>query len=159
MENSPLWALVHKTNRTEKYPFIATNNWIVFAVRRSVNYCFPPNSPLFRTIGGEKKKKSGNCEAFCFWSKRKYVTRTHHSSGDALLLFQPKILAAINYIRNVNKPRPDTETTCKYIPRTEASNVKKTDMVNSTDELVKQSVVVNNNKKSGYNSFFYTTVV
>ena len=68
-------------------------------------------------------------------------------------------MAAINYIRNVNKPRPDTETICKYIPRTEASNVKKTDMVNSTDELVKQSVVVNNNKKSGYNSFFYTTVI
>ena len=59
------------------------------------------------------------------------------SSSDILSLIQPKILAAIDYIRNVN--------TFQYISRTEASNVNKTDIVNSIDESVKQNVVVNNN--------------
>ena len=65
------------------------------------------------------------------------------SSSDVLSLFQPKILAAIDYIGNVNKQRPNAETIYKYISRTEASNVNKTDTVNSIDELVKQKVVVN----------------
>ena len=59
------------------------------------------------------------------------------SSSDVLSLFQPKILTAIDYIRNVNKQRPDAEAVYKYISRTEASNVNKTDIVNSIDELVK----------------------
>ena len=59
------------------------------------------------------------------------------SSSDALSLLQSKILAAIDYIRNVNKERLDAEAIYKYISRTEASNVNKTDIVNSTDELVK----------------------
>ena len=57
------------------------------------------------------------------------------SSSDVLSLFQPKILAAIDYIRNVNKQRPDAEAISTYISRTEASNVNKTDIVNSIDEL------------------------
>ena len=57
------------------------------------------------------------------------------SSSDVLSLFQSKILAAIDYIRNVNKQRPDTEAIC--ISRTEASNVNETDIVNSIDALVK----------------------
>ena len=65
------------------------------------------------------------------------------SSSDALSLFQPKILAAIDYIRNVNKQRPDAEAIYKYISRTEASNVNKIDIVHSIDELVKRNVVVN----------------
>ena len=48
---------------------------------------------------------------------------------------------------------------CQYISRTEASNVNKTDIVNSIDESVKQNVVVNNNNNnkknsSGYDSLF-----
>ena len=65
------------------------------------------------------------------------------SSSDALSLFQPKILAAIDYIRNVNKQRPDAEAIYKYISRTEASNVNKIDIVHSIDELVKRNVVIN----------------
>ena len=37
------------------------------------------------------------------------------SSSDVLSLFQLKILAAINYIRNVNKQHPDAEAIYKYI--------------------------------------------
>ena len=59
------------------------------------------------------------------------------SSSDVLSLFQSKILAAINYIRNVNKQCLDAEAICKYISRIEASNVNKTEIVNSIDEIVK----------------------
>ena len=76
------------------------------------------------------------------------------SSSNVLSLFQPKVLAAIDYIRNVNKQSPNAETIYKYISRTEASNVNKTDIVNSTDELVKQNVVVNKKASLGYDSFF-----
>ena len=69
------------------------------------------------------------------------------TSSDVLSLFQSKTLAAIDYIRNFNKQRHDAEAIYKYISRTEASNVNKTDIVNSIDELVKQNVVVNNNNK------------
>ena len=64
------------------------------------------------------------------------------SSCDALSLFQPKILATIDYIRNVDKQLPDAEAIYKYISRKEASNIKKTDIVNGIDELVKQNELV-----------------
>ena len=59
------------------------------------------------------------------------------SSSNALSLFQPKMLATIDDIKNINKQRPDAEAVYKYISRTEASNVNKTDIENSIDELVK----------------------
>ena len=80
------------------------------------------------------------------------------SSSDVLSLFQPKILAAIDYIRNVNKQLPDAEAVYRYISRTKASNVNKTDTVNSTDESVKQNVVVNNNNNNKKNSSGYDLV-
>ena len=81
------------------------------------------------------------------------------SSSDVLSLLQPKILTAIDYIRNVNKQRPDAEAICKYISRTEASNVNKSDIVNSIDELAKRNVVVHKKTSSGYDSFFHTTII
>ena len=51
------------------------------------------------------------------------------SDSEILALFQPKILAAIYYIRNGNKQHPDAEAIYKYISRTEASNVDKTDTI------------------------------
>ena len=62
------------------------------------------------------------------------------SSSDDLSLFQPKVLAALDYNINANKQRPDAEAIYRYISRTEAS---KSDIVNSIDELPKQNVVVN----------------
>ena len=61
------------------------------------------------------------------------------SSSEVLSLLQPKILAAIDYIRNVYKQRPDAEVIYKYISRTEASNVNKTDIVNSIDDLLNET--------------------
>ena len=79
-------------------------------------------------------------------------------SSDILSLFQPKMLAAIDYIRNVNKKRPDAEAIYKYISRTEASNVNKTDIVNSIDEIVKQNLVVNKKTIQVITHFFCTTI-
>ena len=55
-------------------------------------------------------------------------------------------LAAMDYIRNVNKQRPKLKLFVSTFLEKKASNVNKTVIVNSTDELVKQNVVVN--KKS-----------
>ena len=76
------------------------------------------------------------------------------STSDVLSLFQPKILAAIDYIRNVNKQRPDAEAIYQYISRTETSNVNKAKIVISIDEMVKQNVIVNKKINSCYVSFF-----
>ena len=65
--------LFRRRNRPEKCPFTVTNNWIVLALRWSVKYFFARKSPLFRKSGGEKKKKKGNYEAFCFSSKRNKI--------------------------------------------------------------------------------------
>ena len=70
------------------------------------------------------------------------------SSIDALLLFEPKILAAIDHIRNVNKWLTDIEAIHKDISITEASNINETAIVNINDELVKQKMVVS--KKNHY---------
>ena len=72
-EIPPSLRLVQKKNRPEKFPFTATNNRIVLAVRRSVKYFFAPNSPLFRKNGEEKKKKRGNWEVVCFSSKHNNI--------------------------------------------------------------------------------------
>ena len=66
------------------------------------------------------------------------------SSSNVLSLFHSKILANID------------------ISRTELSNVNKTDIVNSLDELaklVKQNVGVNEKTNSGYDSFFRTLII
>ena len=63
------------------------------------------------------------------------------SSSNVLSLFHSKILADID------------------ISRTELSNVNKTDIVNSLDELVKQNVGVNEKTNSGYDSFFRTVII
>ena len=65
------------------------------------------------------------------------------SKSDVLSVFQPKILAAIDCIRYVDKQRPDAEAIFENISTGEALNVNKTNFVNSIDELVKQNVVVN----------------
>ena len=45
---SPSTRIVQKNNRPEKCPFIATNSWILLAVRRSVKYFFIPISHYSR---------------------------------------------------------------------------------------------------------------
>ena len=80
------------------------------------------------------------------------------SSSGVLSLFQPKTLAAIYYNRNVNKQYLDAEAIYANISRREVSNVNKTEIVNSIDELVKQNVVVNKRIQVMTN-FFRTTII
>ena len=43
--------------RPETFPFIATNNWTVLAVRWSVKYFFAPNSPIFQKSCGKEEEE------------------------------------------------------------------------------------------------------
>ena len=59
-------------NRPEKFPFIATNNWIVLAVPWSVKHFCTPISPIFPKNYGEGE--NGSSKALCFLSRRN-ITR------------------------------------------------------------------------------------
>ena len=78
------------------------------------------------------------------------------SKSDVLSVFQPKILAAIDCIRYVDKQRPDAEAIYRNISREE---VNKTNIVNSIDELVKQNVVVNKKTIQNMTHFFHTAII
>ena len=49
----PFAATCSEKEQTEKFPFIATNNWVALAVRWSVKYFFAPNFPLIQKSGGD----------------------------------------------------------------------------------------------------------
>ena len=68
----PFTATCSEKKRPEKFPFKVTNNWIVLAVRQSLNYFFALNSLIFRKSLAEQKE-TGNFNTFCFTSKRKIV--------------------------------------------------------------------------------------
>ena len=54
-------------NRPEKFPFIATNSWIILAVRWSVKYFFAPNSPeLLKKKRTGEQRKPVNAKRFAF---------------------------------------------------------------------------------------------
>ena len=54
--NFPLLWQVQTKNRPEEFPFIATNNWIVLAVRQSANYALLW-IPQYSRKNWQKKKK------------------------------------------------------------------------------------------------------
>ena len=60
-----------KNYRPEKFPFIATNNWIVLTVWRSLNCFFTVNSPKFPKSLVEEKE-TGTSKELCFRSKSNY---------------------------------------------------------------------------------------
>ena len=69
MGNSTLLQLVQKKNKSEKFPFIATDNLIVLVVWWSVKFFFVPNSPIFgksREDEGEDWKKTADAKCFAF---------------------------------------------------------------------------------------------
>ena len=60
------------------------------------------------------------------------------------------MLEAIDCIRNGDKQRPDADAICKYISRTEISNVNKTDIKNTID-VIRQTKCGSQQKiSSGY---------
>ena len=58
------------------------------------------------------------------------------------LLFKPKVLNAINKIRE-SKKRPDNDSILDYIIKTEASNVDKPLIISITNELINQNLIEN----------------
>ena len=74
------------------------------------------------------------------------------SVNESLQLFKPKILNAIEIIRDKKKKRPDIDTIHNYIMRTEASNADKTLIENVVKELIKQNMVINKKTTQGLDS-------
>ena len=67
---------------------------------------------------------------------------------NTLSLFQLKVLEDLNYVRNINKQRPDFDAICKHISRSEASNIYKTTVANIIDALIDQKVIENRKNTS-----------
>ena len=61
-----------------------------------------------------------------------------------LLLFKPKVLNAINKIRE-SKKRPGNDSILDYIIKTEASNVDKPLTISITNKLINQDLIENKN--------------
>ena len=72
-------------------------------------------------------------------------------TSDELLLFKPKILQTIDYIREKRK-RPDTNAIYKHLKKTEASNIDKEKIGNIISELINQKIL--ENKKSAHGDYF-----
>ena len=69
-----------------------------------------------------------------------------------VLLFQPKVLNAINKIRE-SKNRPDNDSILVYITKTDASNVDKT-IISITNELINQNLIENKKTRQGLDSLY-----
>ena len=72
-------------------------------------------------------------------------------TSDELFLFKPKILQAIEYIREKRK-RPDTNAIYEHLKKTEASNIDKETIGNIISEFINQKIL--ENKKSTYGNSF-----
>ena len=73
--------------------------------------------------------------------------------NESLQLFKPKILNAIEIIKDKKKKRADTDTIHDYITRTEASNAYKTLIENVVRELIRQNILINKKTTQGLDSF------
>ena len=65
------------------------------------------------------------------------------SIKESLQLFKPKMLNAIEIIKDKKKKRADIDTVYDYITRTEASNADKTLIENVVRELIRQNILIN----------------
>ena len=75
------------------------------------------------------------------------------SVNELLQLFKPKILSAIEIIRDKQKKRSDIDTIHDYIMKTEASNTNKTLIENLVKELIKQNILINTPPPQGLDCF------
>ena len=63
-------------------------------------------------------------------------------SPDEILLFKPKILQAIKFIREMKK-RPDLNSIYEHFSKTGASNISKDTMYSIISELIKEKRIEN----------------
>ena len=73
------------------------------------------------------------------------------TTSDELFLFKPKLLQAVEYIREKRK-RPDTNTIYEHLKKTEASNIDKKTIGSIISELINQKIL--GNKKLIYGDSF-----
>ena len=75
------------------------------------------------------------------------------SVNESLQLFKPKILNAIEIIRDKKKKRPNIDTIHDHIMKTEASNADKTLIEILVKELIKQNILIIKKTTQGLDSF------
>ena len=75
------------------------------------------------------------------------------SVNESLQLFKPKILNAIEIIRDKKKKHPNIDTIHDYIMKTEVSNADKTLIENLVKELIKQNLMINKKTTQVLDSF------
>ena len=75
------------------------------------------------------------------------------SVNESLQLFKPKILNAIEIIKDKKKKCADINAIHDYITRTEASNSDKTLIENVVRELIRQKILINKKPTQGLDSF------
>ena len=75
------------------------------------------------------------------------------SVNESFKLFKPKILNAIETIRDKKIKRADIDTIHDYIMRTEASNADKSLIENVVRELIRQTILKNKKTTQGLDSF------
>ena len=75
-----------KKNRLRKFPFIAANNWIIFAFRYSVkHFFFCSEFPFIPEKFWRKEEDRGNYKVWCFLSKRKNLEINQYSNFDPVI--------------------------------------------------------------------------
>ena len=75
------------------------------------------------------------------------------SVNELLQLFKPKILSAIEIIRDKQKKRSDIDTIHDYIMKTKASNKNNTLIETLVKELIKQNILINKKNPQGLDCF------
>ena len=75
-----------------------------------------------------------------------------NDSNDTFLIFKPKILNAIKFIRDRNKPA-DLEAIFDHLTKTEAANADKELVENLLSELVNCKVIINKKTHIGLDIF------
>ena len=84
----------------------------------------------------------------------KHVTR-FECDPITLTLFQPKVLEAIDYIRNINKLHPDVDVIYKQISRSKASNIYKTTFASIIELVIDRNLIESGKTASGEESYFH----
>ena len=81
-----------------------------------------------------------------------------NDSNDTFILFKPKILNAIKFIRD-RKKRADLKAISDHLTRTEASNVDKELLEKLLSQLVNCKLIINKKTHTGLDSFYLTTIL
>ena len=86
------------------------------------------------------------------------ITHSDLNANINIFHFKPKILEAIDHLKNISHKRPDIDSIFDFLTRTTVSNVTKEALSDITTDLIKESVIINNKSINGHDSFRPNTI-